>query len=82
VWAVIGLFAAFTGMCDDCQQIINPLRQPHPELLREELADSNGDGWVQIWRCDPPAMGVDYEVVRDEWNADYTERTIHEVNLA
>jgi len=30
------------------------------------------------WACDPPPPGSAYRVLRDEWSADYTVRTILE----
>jgi len=33
------------------------------------------------WKCDAPAEGLKFTVVDQEWNDDYTVRTIREVRL-
>ena len=48
--------------------------------LTEAKADENGE-YEDVWRCAPPAEGVPFRVVRSEWNADMTVRTILEVEL-
>ncbi len=35
-------------------------------------------GWTEIWPSEPPPIGVQYQVVKETWNHDYTVRTIHE----
>jgi hypothetical protein len=66
----------FNRFCEPCKCIINP----HwvPEVLREEMADQNGDGYTQVWHCEPPTA-TEYRVITESWNADYTERHIYEV---
>lgn len=36
----------------------------------------------QRWMCEPPELGVQYVVVRSEWDADFITRTIYEIELA
>lgn len=39
------------------------------------MSDFTGD-WTQVWKCDPPPFGVKFRVLSEEWNDDYTVRTI------
>lgn len=34
------------------------------------------------WLCEPPAKGVQFTVLEDEWSEDYTLRTIKQIELA
>ena len=47
-----------------------------PAILVEER-----EGFTEIWLCEPPHLGVDYRVIEQSWNADFTERTIRSVEL-
>jgi hypothetical protein len=48
--------------------------------LRERHVD-DGVAYVEVWLTPPPAEGVLYRVVRDDWVDDYTERRIYEIKL-
>jgi hypothetical protein len=37
--------------------------------------------YEEVWLCEPPAKGIAYEVLREEWTDDYTVRTIREVKV-
>jgi hypothetical protein len=45
--------------------------EPHPSL----------PDTFQRFACDPPPEGAAFQVLREEWDEDYTHRTIHEVRL-
>lgn len=38
--------------------------------------------FIERWMIAPPAFGISYQVVREEWNDDFTVRTIHEIKVA
>lgn len=40
-----------------------------------ETRDSFGPYSI-VWQCEPPAVGATYRVVDQEWNDDFTVRTI------
>jgi hypothetical protein len=42
--------------------------------------EQRGD-YLERWTIDPPAPGVRYQVLQDEWGEDYTVRTIHRIQL-
>lgn len=52
---------------------------PATEYLRELRHDVDGAVYTEVWATPPPAAEVRYQVLRDSWNVDATERTIHEV---
>lgn len=39
-------------------------------------------GYVQRWEVEPPAEGVAFRVLDDEWSKDGTVRTIREFEIA
>lgn len=49
-----------------------------PNLERIETAD--GDV-VYCWIADQPAFGVAFRVLEEEWNEDYTVRTIKRIEI-
>lgn len=49
--------------------------------LEVETIDDDLGTYTQRWMCTPPDIGVRYAVTRQEWNDDYTTRTIHEIRL-
>jgi hypothetical protein len=52
------------------------------EFTRVEfVTDTDGNTHCEQWTCDPPAAGVEFQVVRDAWHKDGRVRTIHEVRL-
>ena len=47
-------------------------------MLVERHTDSRGE-YETRWMCTPPPIHVEFMVTKDEWNDDYTQRTIHGV---
>lgn len=45
--------------------------EPHPSI----------PGTFQRFACDPPPEGVAFQVLRQEWDKEFTHRTILEVRL-
>lgn len=50
-------------------------------LLVETTTDYLGD-YETRWECEPPAKGVGFRVLAEEWDADFTVRTIKRIELA
>lgn len=43
----------------------------------------NVDGveWSEVWECDPPAIGVKFQVTEERWNSDDTLRFITRIRV-
>jgi hypothetical protein len=51
------------------------------KLVEPRYADTYAE-YTERWVCDPPAEGVSYRVLDEEWNDDVTTRTIYRIELA
>ena len=49
--------------------------------FNETVKRPDGDRYKQVWRCNPPLPGVTFRVVRQEWDASFATRTIHEIEI-
>lgn len=50
--------------------------------LSYQRTDDEGTSYREQWLCDPPPEpDVAYQVIRSEWNEDFTVRTILEIKL-
>jgi hypothetical protein len=51
-------------------------------VLTEMTRTADGDEWMTEWYCDPPALRITFQVVRDEWANDGPPvRKIFEIKL-
>ena len=48
-------------------------------FLTEHRHSDFGPDYVQRWMCEPPSMTAQFQVLDEEWNEDYTVRTIREI---
>jgi hypothetical protein len=53
------------------------------EEMVDDFMSKNGflPPYKRIWIDTPPEPGVGFQVIRDEWNKDFSVRTIHEFKL-
>lgn len=47
----------------------------------DPLADCYHPPYAEVWLCPQPDSGIRYQVLRDEWNEDFSVRTIHEIRV-
>lgn len=53
-------------------------------ILEEATYGGPPQGWWTRWMCVPPALGVEFQVIRQEWDDDpitASVRTIYEVRV-
>jgi hypothetical protein len=50
-------------------------------FLTERRHDDFGPDYDQVWMCEPPSMTAQFQVLDEEWNEDYTVRTIREIRV-
>jgi frataxin-like iron-binding protein CyaY len=46
--------------------------------LEERITDSFGEYW-QVWHVAPPAEGVKYRVLKDQWSTDQSRRDVYAI---
>ncbi len=51
-----------------------------PGETRDVIAPDHDD-WVEVWETEPPAPGVRFKVVEQQWNADYSVRRIRAIEI-
>ena len=49
-------------------------------ILVEQRNGSFGE-YTEIWLAEPPHIGVNYRVIEQSWNDDFTQRTIRKVEI-
>jgi hypothetical protein len=48
-----------------------------PSVVLDEIIPDADYPFRCLWRCEPPAFGQMYRVVRGEWSDDYQTRTVY-----
>lgn len=52
-----------------------------PKLIEEVYGGPENGGWEERWMCEPPVLGVRFKVIEQEWNEEFSVRTIYKVEL-
>ena len=57
-------------------------RQERSAPILTELRRDGDSYYLEEWYCEPPAVGVRYRVIDEEWTGEYHVRSIRRIELA